>query len=238
VIYYDVINRFKIAQKVPLDGKISYSELAKASGVDEIPLRRVLRFAIACNVFVERDQGYLSHSAASRWLVEEPTASPWLTSYLESVMPAQANLGEALQKWPQAEEGSQTGYMIANHASEPSFYQHMAKDPERVKNFSMSMKNFANAPGNALKHLVDNYPWGDLGSGTVVDMGGSTGGAAFAIAEKFPELKFVVQDLPGTVAQAKEKPGFNVKFMAHSYFDEQPLLGADVYMSRWCLREY
>ena len=62
-------------------------------------------------------------------------------------------------------------------------------------------------------------------------------GLRFAIAEKYPELQLVVQDLPGTVAGAEERPGKNVKFQAHSFFDEQPVHGADVYMSRWCFRE-
>lgn len=196
----------------------------------------MLRFAIANHVFTEKEHGYLSHSATSRWLVEDETASPWLASQVTTVLPAQVATGEALEKWPNGEEASQSGYMVANNANEPSFYLHMSKDPERVRNFSCAMKNFANAPGNALRHLVDNYPWGDLGSGTVVDMGGSTGAAAFAIAEKFPDLNVIVQDLPDTVSQAKEKPGVNVKFQAHSFFDEQPVKGADLYMSRWCLR--
>jgi hypothetical protein len=223
---------------VPLDGQISYEDLASSTGLSETVLRRVLRFAISCHVFTEKEPGYLSHSAASRWLVEEPTATPWLASQLRTVLPAQVATGAALEKWPHGDEGSQSGYMIANNASEPSFYAHMSKDPERVRNFSCAMKNFANAPGNALHHLVDNYPWCELGSGTVIDMGGSTGAAAFAIAARYPELQVIVQDLPDTISQAQEKPGVNVRFQAHSFFDDQPVKGAALYMSRWCLRKH
>ncbi len=162
----------------------------------------------------------------------------WFGSFVQEIAPAQLAEGRALEKYPEADESSQTGYMIANNATEPSFYLHMAKEPARVKQFSGAMSGFAKGRGHSLDHLTDSYPWAELGSGTVVDLGGSTGGAAFAIAEKFPDLHLIVQDLPDTVAGVKEKSGVNVKFMGHSFFDEQPVHGAEVYMSRWCFREY
>lgn len=232
VIYLDAIHRFKIPQKVPKDGRISYSELAKSTGLGETPLRRVLRAAIANHVFAERDDGFVSHSAASRLFAEDEAFFDWLGTNLQEVRPAAAAEGKALQKWPNGEESSETGYMLANNATEPSFYLHMAKDPARIRQFSNAMKAFAQGKGSSLSHLVDNYPWGDLGSGTVVDLGGSTGAAAFAIAERYPDLKLIVQDLAKTVAEAKERPGLNVTFMPHSFFEEQPVKGADVYMSR------
>lgn len=100
------------------------------------------------------------------------------------------------------------------------------------------MKAFAQGKGNSLDHLVDNYPWGDLKDGTVVDLGGSTGAAAFAIAEKYPDLSIIVQDLAKTIAGARERLDVKVKFMAHSFFDEQPVKGADVYFSRWCFHNF
>lgn len=65
-------------------------------------------------------------------------------------------------------------------------------------------------------------------------LGGSTGDAAFAIATKFPNLKIIVQDLPWTVETSHERRGINVTFMAHNFFEEQPVKDADVYMYRWC----
>lgn len=130
-----------------------------------------------------------------------------------------------------------SGYMLANNAMEPSMWQHMAKDPARIKQFAGSMKALATGTGNSLHHLVQNYPWTDIGSGIVVDLGGSTGAAAFAVAEKQPDIHFIVQDLPSVVSEAKERPGVNVTFQAHSFMEEQPVKGANVYMSRWCFRK-
>ncbi|KAI3325057.1 S-adenosyl-L-methionine-dependent methyltransferase [Xylariaceae sp. AK1471] len=88
--------------------------------------------------------------------------------------------------------------------------------PERARRFGNAMKSFTEGTGFELDHVVEGYPWGDLKDGTVVDVGGSRGFASFAIARKFPSLSFVVQDL---------EP---VRLMAHDFFTEQPIAGADV----------
>lgn len=135
IIYLDVIHRFRIPQKVPKDGRISYSDLARSTGLGETPLRRVLRGAISNHIFAETDEGFVSHSAASRLLAEDSNLFDWLGAHLQEVRPAAAAEGKALERWPAADEGSQTGYMLAHNATEPSFYLHMAKDPERIRQF-------------------------------------------------------------------------------------------------------
>jgi hypothetical protein len=63
----------------------------------------------------------------------------------------------------------------------------------------------------------------------VVDLGGSHGDAAFALARKHPNLHLIVQDLPPVIAQSKEEEGLDVKFTTHDFFEKQPVTGADVY---------
>ena len=40
----------------------------------------------------------------------------------------------------------------------------------------------------SVKHLVDNFDFGSIGRGTIVDVGGSHGQVSIAIAEKFPDV--------------------------------------------------
>lgn len=91
-------------------------------------------------------------------------------------------------------------------------------------------------------HVVDNYPWESLGDGTVVDVGGSHGAVSVAIAQRFPSLRCIVQDLPKVVADARTKipPSLTdqVTFMAHDFFTEQPVRDADVYYMRWILHDW
>lgn len=100
------------------------------------------------------------------------------------------------------------------------------------------MSFFTTGPGYSLDHLTDHYPWASHGSGTVVDIGGSHGDAAFAIARKFPDLNLVVQELPEVVASSQHQPGLKVRFQSHDFFEEQPIKGASVYIYRWILHNW
>lgn len=124
------------------------------------------------------------------------------------------------------------------HETELSFYQALASDPERARRFGEGMSFFTTGDGFSLRHLTDGYSWGSIASGTVVDMGGSHGDAAFALARKYPNLHLVVQDLPEVIANSKEQEGLNVKFMAHNFFEEQPVKDADIYYYRWTLHNW
>ncbi|KAI1171445.1 O-methyltransferase-domain-containing protein [Nemania sp. FL0916] len=88
-----------------------------------------------------------------------------------------------------------------------------------------------------LSHVVHGFPWGDLPTGTIVDVGGSHGHASFAIARQFPLVSSVVQDLQPIISTAENSIPVDlttrVKFMAHDLLAaQQPVVGADVYFFR------
>ena len=62
--------------------------------------------------------------------------------------------------------------------------------------------------------------------------------AAFALARKYPDFHFIVQELPQFVANSKEEEGIDGKFMGHDFFEEKPVHGADVYLFRWTLHNW
>jgi trans-aconitate methyltransferase len=113
----------------------------------------------------------------------------------------------------------------------------LSLDPQRAKRFGEAMSFLATGEGYALRHLTEGYPW-DTVSGTVVDIGGSHGDAAFELARKYPDLRLVVQDLPGVVANSKPVEGLDVEFMAHDFFQKQPVKDAAVYYFRWILHNW
>lgn len=67
-------------------------------------------------------------------------------------------------------------------------------------------------------------------------MGGGHGPVSIGLAEEFPELLFIVQDLPDVVAGhpsiTDTEDGSRVRFMEYDFFTEQPIKGADVYFFR------
>ena len=104
------------------------------------------------------------------------------------------------------------------------------------------MKWFGTGPELDRQHIVDGYNWGNLQNGTVVDIGGSLGSLTTAIAKKFPSLHCIVQDREEIVhiGQGTLDAGLKdrVTFMAHDFFLEQPVKGADVYLLRWILHDW
>ncbi|KAI1373457.1 S-adenosyl-L-methionine-dependent methyltransferase [Hypoxylon crocopeplum] len=95
-------------------------------------------------------------------------------------------------------------------------------------------------------HVVD-YPWGELGDATVVDIGGGIGGFPLQLSELYPKLNFVVQDRAANVAQgepfwAERNPtalaSGKVRLMVHDFFQENPVKDAEVYWLRYILHDW
>ena len=103
------------------------------------------------------------------------------------------------------------------------------------------MKFFSSTvPSNSPQHLINSFPWASLGAGTVVDVGGSDGYISIELAHAFPELHFLVQDLPNIVANMVPPPELagRVEFLGHDFFTEQYIKDADVYLFRWVLHDW
>jgi chemotaxis methyl-accepting protein methylase len=68
-------------------------------------------------------------------------------------------------------------------------------------------------------------------------LGGSFGFVCVALAKKYPKLRFVVQDMAKTIAEAPSKipQEFHdrIEFQTHDFYTEQPVKGADVFFFRW-----
>lgn len=121
-------------------------------------------------------------------------------------------------------------------------YQILDPDPLRAKRFGEAMSLLASNKGMEPQHILDNYKWEEVvGSGLVVDLGGNRGQIAIPLAQRFPVLNVLVQDLDNVVDGAEEsvpeEVKGRVKFMAHDFFTEQKVR-AEVYYIRWCLHNW
>lgn len=114
----------------------------------------------------------------------------------------------------------------------------MRANPERGQRFAGAMSAFASRL--SLDPIINSFDWASLGKGaTIVDVAGGWGPVSIGLARRFPDLKFIVQDLPDVVAEglarlppdlAQDRDRF--QFMPYSVFTEQQVKGADVYFSR------
>ena len=105
-------------------------------------------------------------------------------------------------------------------------------------------------PAYDISHLINNYSFDTLGKANpsgeamIVDVGGSEGQVATAIARAYPDpnLKIIVQDLPETIASLPSHiPTIladRISGMPHDFFQPQPVKGADMYLYRWILHDW
>ena len=103
------------------------------------------------------------------------------------------------------------------------------------------MKAFTSSVGFEVSHIIDNYSWDSVGKGLVVDIGGGKGHVAIPLAQRYQSLHVIVQDISQVVeGAASDLPAeliSRVKFMAHDFFAEQPVV-ADVYYFRWVFHNW
>lgn len=96
--------------------------------------------------------------------------------------------------------------------------------------------------GFKAEHVVSGYDFESFGHSLFIDVGGSHGHVSIAVAEAYPNIRCIVQDMPATIAsgQAQLPPNLKerVSFMAHSFWDEQPVKDADIYYFRWIFHDW
>ncbi|KAF2195912.1 putative O-methyltransferase [Zopfia rhizophila CBS 207.26] len=113
-------------------------------------------------------------------------------------------------------------------------------DLERGQRFGLAM-----AGSEVIKALTEDvFPFHTLPPRTkIVDVGGGRGQVSIRIAEKMPDMTFVVQDNED-ILKAGQDEGVpddvkdRIEWMPHSFFQEQPVKGADVYLFRFILHDH
>ncbi|KAK0705474.1 putative O-methyltransferase [Lasiosphaeris hirsuta] len=238
------ITAFRLAHAFPVGSETTFAELAAASGLGETHVRKLVRHAVSVhNLFAEPRPGVITHSAASRLLAEDDAVHSWVEYATHELWDAAFHAPDAMRRFPGSGEPNETGFSVAN-ATDKSFFAFMSDHPDRLRRFAAVMRYITQRPELGPELVVGAFPWGELpAGGTVVDVGGSHGLVCIELASKFPTLKFVVQDLDEPVirdadARKPAEVADRVTFMAHNFFNPQPVHGADVYFVRAVLHNW
>ncbi|KAL8725156.1 MAG: hypothetical protein Q9166_007531 [cf. Caloplaca sp. 2 TL-2023] len=187
---------------------------------------------------VLREDGpdHVIHTASSALLLRDRAMMDWYGHCIEEMFPASAKIAEALEKYQGSTAPQDSAFGLAFDTKEP-IYKFLEQYPDRQARFFGAMEGVGKDPGHSLDHIVNGYPWAELEKATVVDVGGSSGFMSVALAKAHPNLaKLIVQDYKHTVekgaAQLPSELFGRVEFVAHDFFDAQPIAGADVYIMR------
>ncbi|KAI0023866.1 S-adenosyl-L-methionine-dependent methyltransferase [Xylariomycetidae sp. FL0641] len=239
MVSMQAISRFKIAPMVPARGQVTFSDIAKRTGVSEQTIQRLLRHAMGLRLFHEPRPGYVAHTQASKALLDQ-SVSHWMSSGAEDFWPAATKMVDAIEKWGDSQEPNHTGFALANN-TEGTVYDVVGSDPARASRFAGCMTAHTSTYAHSLSYVLDHYDWAGLGQARVVDLGGARGHVSIALASRFPNLDFVVQDMAkvveGAESELPESLQGRVQFMAHDLFSAQEVK-ADVYYLRWILHNW
>ncbi|KAL2825755.1 O-methyltransferase-domain-containing protein [Aspergillus cavernicola] len=241
--------RLGIAENFPEQGT-SVAYLANSLNLRESVVRRLLKHSATHHVFYEARPDFYIHTAASRHLAQNQGMRDWVCVGAEEVLPGTLKIADALVKYPDSEEPEHCGWNLANNTTQPVF-RALATSPTRAAGIANAMNWLAKNSGFSPGYLAQAFPWGPVSDSgepfKIVDVGGSLGHISRALAaHSHPaagKAEFIVQDLPDIVAQGtsdllpSDLQG-RVRFEAHDFFTEQPVVGADVYLLRLILHDW
>ncbi|KAF2087434.1 S-adenosyl-L-methionine-dependent methyltransferase [Saccharata proteae CBS 121410] len=235
------IDHFNLAEAVPLGGEKSFTDIAAERKLHAGQVKRVLRHAMTNNIFMEKREGYVSHSATSKALLTDKSIRAWVSSCTELFTRSSTGLVEATERWGWSEKRNETPFNIS-YQTDLGLFEWWTEHPEKGARFATSLKGMAQDEVYSFQHMADGFDWQSLGNALVVDIGGSAGQAAITLTKSFPNLKCIVQDLSEIVEQGRaslpETLQDRVEFQTHNFFDPQPVEDADVYCLRFVCHDW
>jgi hypothetical protein len=190
-------------------------------------------------IFQEPTVGVVAHTAASKALAEIPPVGAFIGFVGEEMLPASTRLVEAMVRWPGSEEAHETGFALA-YGTDVPMMKVASQDPRRAQQMGTTMSFLHSRPGTNVRYLAESFSWGSAAQGLLVDVGGANGSVAVELAERLPEMRFVVQDKPEVIKDASvpEILQERLQFMSHDFVEEQPVKGADIYLLRIVLHDW
>ena len=159
-----------IAEHVPLQGSIGFSNLATRVDTDEERLTRILRYAMTNHWFLEPEQGKVLHSAMSSLLVKNKAVLAQVSYQSQVGVPSSAAWIESMQASRYDGAYTNSPFNLAFKTEKQSMAW-AAEDPIKSVWFDEMMRAYQQSSQFALHHTVVGYDWAALGDGLLVDVG-------------------------------------------------------------------
>src|SRR5262245_26530387 len=211
------------------DGPKTVREVAQATGSQELPLRRLLRFLTAIDVVTEDEKGLFSSTTLGELLRSD---------HPQSVRPIAVMYGEPFYWWAWGDlyETVKTGKPAFERVHGQPFFEYLAQSPEEGAIFNAGMTGYSNIDVPA---ILDAYDFSGLGR--IVDLAGGHGALLKGILERYPDSRGVLCDLPSVIADATELQRSEVatrcELVAADFFKSAPA-GGDAYILKRVLHDW
>ncbi|KAM3439948.1 hypothetical protein MY4824_002455 [Beauveria thailandica] len=255
----NLMNHFDFWSAVPLEGSASVSDIAKHTNLPEEVAQRVVEHGLTLRLFSPegdyRVTGRVQHSCRSAALVKSTGLRALVSTVIDDAGAPMLAINKALELHARGQPAlskdmtktafalHQKGATIGNYTTS---WEYIENDGEgdrkgwRQRNFVEFMR-YLKEIFRLEAVLESSFNWKALGKSTIVDIGGSGGHDAFFLAEKFPELSIVVEDLPEAQASFnKHQPEAlkdRVSFVAHDFFKPQTVQ-PDIFLIKLILHDW
>ncbi|KAI0181361.1 putative O-methyltransferase [Hypoxylon sp. FL1284] len=242
---FAVILRFQIPENVPLGGSIKAADLAAKVGLPSDVLLRAMRYAVGNGLFVEAAPGVFAHSAASAAAARSPSLRHIAVAGTNEQAQMLLRLHDALAL--QQKGGADAPHSAFNvvFPRYRDIFECLANEPELAKRYHSYMTGRVQTDRWSSANVARSWDWANVGSKTIVDVGGSAGHTCMALADACPQAKFIIQDVnqvaldQGRQALASASPALadRTTFVQHDFFQPQTVSG-DIYIFSHILHDW
>ncbi|KAF1733900.1 O-methyltransferase bik3 [Beauveria bassiana] len=259
IMALNLMNHFDFWSAVPLEGSASISDIAKHTNLPEEVAKRVVEHGLTLRLFSPegdyRVTGRVQHSCRSAALVKSTGLRALVSTVIDDAGAPMLAINKALELHARGQPAltkdmtktafalHQKGATIGNYTTS---WEYIENDGEgdrkgwRQRNFVEFMR-YLKEIFRLEAVLESSFDWKALGKSSIVDIGGSGGHDSFFLAEKFPELSIVVEDLPEAQASFnKHQPEAlkdRVSFVAHDFFKPQTVQ-PDIFLIKLILHDW
>lgn len=178
----DFLNQYRVFEAVPLDGDISYAELASKVGVSESILRRVIRHSMTQHTFTETrpGAGRVVHTANSAFVARTPLMKSWFGHNFEECAAGSLKQVEVIRTYGDSQEPNESAGCIALNGGPleegKTIFDFFETDGEgerkgwRMRRFGECMRIATQTGAYSSHHVHVGLDWDALGDATVVDV--------------------------------------------------------------------
>ncbi|KAI1827428.1 putative O-methyltransferase [Xylaria intraflava] len=237
---WQIALRFKYFSIIPVGQSMTVKEMASIAKMDEDRLGRVMKLLASQRCFQELEEGVYEHTSLSAFVANNKDIEATIAFQADEMFEAASLTATSVEQQPFTSTPDNSAFNIRFGTTPYKWY---AANPARGARFAAAMAGLVQMNKDTLE-LRDRFPWASLGKTTVVDVGGGSGHISIYLANEFPDLEFIVQDVNTVMlVEGPKRADYppvekRVSFMQYDFNQPQPVHNAGLFFMRQIIHNY